>query len=245
MVSGVEGLCTVLRRLAYPCRLEDLEPVLGRTKVEISYIFNHVIDYLYNTHNHLLSDLSRDWLSYEHLRNYAEAVSDRNAPLENCWGFIDGTVRPICRPQLNQKLVFNGHKRVHGLKFQSIVIPNGLISHLYGPIEGRHHDAGMLRESNVLAQMANHMISPNGHIFSVYGDPAYPLGDGYIIPPYRGGAISRNQMIFNKRMFAVRICVEWVVGKVLSLFAYLDIKKKSKGLPTTCRKILCSCCFTH
>jgi hypothetical protein len=45
------------------------------------------------------------------------------------------------------------------------------------------HDAGMLRESNVLAQMANHMISPNGHIFSVYGDLAYPLGDGYIIPP--------------------------------------------------------------
>jgi hypothetical protein len=40
----------------------------------------------------------------------------------------------------------------------------------------------MLMESNVLAQMANHMTSPNGHIFSVYGDPAYPLGDGYIIP---------------------------------------------------------------
>ena len=69
LASGVEGLCIVLRRLAYPCRLEDLEPVLGRTKVEISYIFNHVIDFLYNTHNHLLSDLSRDWLSYEHLRS--------------------------------------------------------------------------------------------------------------------------------------------------------------------------------
>ena len=83
----------------------------------------------------------------------------------------------------------------------------------------------MLRESNVLAQMANHMTSPDGHIFSVYGDPAYPLGDGYIIPLYRGGAISRNQMIFNKRMSAVRICVEWAFGKVLSLFAYLDFKK--------------------
>jgi hypothetical protein len=56
----------------YPCQLEDLEPVLGRTKVEISYIFNHAINYLYNTHNHLLSDLSRDWLSYEHLRSYVE-----------------------------------------------------------------------------------------------------------------------------------------------------------------------------
>lgn len=119
-----------------------------------------------------------------------------------------------------KKLVFNGHKRVHGFKFQSIVIPNGLISHLYGPIEGHHHDAGMLRESNILAQMANHMTSPDGHICSVNGDPAYPLGDGYIIPLYRGGAISRNQMIFNKRMSAIRICVEWAFGTVLSLFAY-------------------------
>jgi hypothetical protein len=41
------------------------------------------------------------------------------------------TVRPICRPQQNQKLVFDGHKRFYRRKFQSIVIPNGLISHLY------------------------------------------------------------------------------------------------------------------
>jgi hypothetical protein len=86
--------------------------------------------------------------------------------------------------------------------------------------------------------MANHMISPNGHIFSVYGDPAYPLGDGYIIPPYRGGAISRNQMIFNKRMFAVRICVEWVFGKVLSLFAYLDFKKNQKSTYNLSKNII-------
>jgi hypothetical protein len=29
---------------------------------------------------------------------------------------------------------------------------------IFIPIEGRHHDAGMLMESNVLAQMANHMV---------------------------------------------------------------------------------------
>ena len=31
-------------------------------------------------------------------------------------------------------VVYNGHKRAHGLKFQSVVIPNGLIAHLYGPV---------------------------------------------------------------------------------------------------------------
>ena len=68
------------------------------------------------------------------LQTYAEAVSDKGAVLDNCFGFVDGTVRPICRPNANQRIVYNGHKRVHSLKFQSIAIPNGLISNLYGPV---------------------------------------------------------------------------------------------------------------
>ena len=43
-------------------------------------------------------------------------------------------MRPITRPGENQRLLYNGHKRVHGLKFQSVVLPNGLIAHLYGPV---------------------------------------------------------------------------------------------------------------
>ena len=33
----------------------------------------------------------------------------------------------------NQRVVYNGHKRVHSLKFQSVVLPNGLIGNLAGP----------------------------------------------------------------------------------------------------------------
>lgn len=226
--KGTDALCMLLRRLAYPCRLEDLEPIFGRSKTELSYLINEVLDLIYENFNHLLSDLDRSWLSLEDLEKFADAVVNRNGPLDSCWEFIDGTVRPICRPQENQKLVFNGHKRYHGLKFQSIVVPNGIIANLFGPIEGRRHDAGMLRESEILTQMQAHMTTPGGRIFCVYGDPAYPLSDGHIIPPFRGGAISRNQMLFNKRMSAVRICVEWDFGKVLTLFAFLDFKKNQK-----------------
>ncbi|CAG2244686.1 unnamed protein product [Mytilus edulis] len=225
---GIDGLCMVLRRLAYPCRLEDLEYIFGRSKTELSLIINEVLDYIHDNHCHLLSDFNMSWLSQECLERFAGAVFDRDGPLDSCWGFIDGTVRPICRPQENQRLVFNGHKRSHALKFQSIVTPNGIISNLFGPIEGRRHDAGMLRESDILAQMRVHMTTPQGRIFCIYGDPAYPVTDGYIIAPFRGGVISRNQMIFNKRMSAVRICVEWAFGKVLSLFAFLDYKKNLK-----------------
>lgn len=31
-------------------------------------------------------------------------------------------------------IVYNDHKRVHGVKFQSMAIPNGIIGNMYGPI---------------------------------------------------------------------------------------------------------------
>ena len=46
--------------------------------------------------------------------------------------------------------MYNGHKRVPALKFQAVVIPSGLAANLYGPVEGRRHDAGMLEESGLL-----------------------------------------------------------------------------------------------
>lgn len=51
--------------------------------------------------------------------------------LDDCFDFFDGTVRPIARPDENQRVVYNGHELVHSLKFQSTAIPNGLIANLY------------------------------------------------------------------------------------------------------------------
>ena len=53
------------------------------------------------------------------------------------WGFMDGTVRLIARPGEHQRVLYNGHKRMHALKFQSVVAPNGMmIANLYGPVGG-------------------------------------------------------------------------------------------------------------
>ena len=104
---------------------------------------------------------------------YADAISDIGGPLPNCWGFIDGTVRPICRPSVNQNIVYSGHKRVHGLKFKSVVIPNGLIANMYGPIEVKRHDSAMLRISELLPKLEQRMTMPDGSVFSLYEDLAY------------------------------------------------------------------------
>lgn len=58
------------------------------------------------------------------------------AALENCFGFVDGTVGSIARPDENQRVVYNGHNRVHALKFQSVALPNGIIANMYGPVGG-------------------------------------------------------------------------------------------------------------
>ena len=97
-------------------------------------IYNKVIDRIFNEHGHLVRQWNRRLLSHNHLQEYADAIADKGAALQNCFGFVDGTVRPIFRPMHNQRVVYNGHKRVHSLKFQSIVVPNGMIANLYGPV---------------------------------------------------------------------------------------------------------------
>lgn len=74
-----------------------------------------------------------------------QAVEAKGGALNNCWGFIDGTARPICRPIVEQEEHYSGHKRQHCLKFQSVICPDGIIASLKGPYPGRRHDAGVFR----------------------------------------------------------------------------------------------------
>ena len=59
------------------------------------------------------------------LEMYARLVHDKEAALQNCFDFVDGTVRPIARPDQHQRVMYNGHKRVHAIKFQSLVLWDG------------------------------------------------------------------------------------------------------------------------
>ena len=128
--SALEGLC---KRFAYPCRYSELIPRFGRSKSEICLIVNKVMRYLNDAWKHL-SSFKQRWLQQDKLTECAQAVHNKSHALQNCWGFIDATVRPMCRPGENQKVVFNGHKRVHELKYQPVVAANGLVANLYGPV---------------------------------------------------------------------------------------------------------------
>ena len=97
-------------------------------------ITNKVIDYIYDTHHRKITNWNNGILNPVSLQMYADAISAKGAALDNCFGFIDGTVRAISKPGERQRVMYNGHKRIHGIKFQSVTLPNGLIANMYGPV---------------------------------------------------------------------------------------------------------------
>lgn len=137
VAGGIEGLCMLLKRTSFPCRYSDMIYRFGRPVPILSMVTNQVVDYIYQAHAHRITQWNNQLLNPASLQLYADAIGRKGGALENCFGFVDGTVRPISRPKEHQSTVYNGHKRVHALKFQSVTIPNGLISNLYGGPVGK------------------------------------------------------------------------------------------------------------
>ena len=130
----LEALCILLRRLAFPCRYADMIAMFGRPVPELCMITNEILEFIYGRHGYRLTEWNQQLLNSENLQVYADAIYGNGAALSNCFGFVDGTVRPVCRPKKHQRVVYNGHKRIHSIKFQSVTLPNGIIANMFGPV---------------------------------------------------------------------------------------------------------------
>jgi len=233
-IDGVEALCIFLHKFAYTCRYSDMIPRFARAVPELSVISNHVLDHLYSNFNIKLTSFAQAWLRPHCLEQFCETIHSKGAALDNCFRFVDGTVRPICRPETNQRVVYNGHKKIHSLKFQSVVTPNGLIANLYGPVEGRRHDSGMLADSNLLTQLGIFALNTNGDNLCIYGDPAYPLRVS-LQAPFRNPVLTPQQKAFNKSMSKVNQIYEQLL--LLSarcteapLFSFISSRRTSNSV---------------
>ena len=115
-VDGIEALCIFLKRFAYPCRYFDFVSKVGRPTPDYCIISNDIMNRIYGRFMHLLDDFNMSILNSDLLEKYCMAIVRKGSALQNCFGFIDGTVRTISQPGVNQKTVYNGHKKVHALK---------------------------------------------------------------------------------------------------------------------------------
>ena len=239
-VDRIEALSMYMKRFAYPCRYADMVPMFARPIPQICMITNEVTNFIYSRWRHLLSDLNKPWLSREFLQQFADKIHEKGAALTNCWGFVDGTVRGISRPEKNQRVLYNGHEKIHSIKFQSVAAPNGLIANLYGPVEGKRHDSSMLVMSGLLDQLGQYSFSPNGDILCIYGDPAYPLRR-QLQAPFRNAVLTQDQTDWNKCMSKVRVSVEWLFGDIINYFKFLDFKKNLRNGLSAVGKMYISC----
>ena len=163
----VTALCYLLRRYAYPSRVTvDLPQLFKTSQARIRALIKEV--------ERQLLDRWRGKIDFDHLtlksnaRRYAAAVADKCEGMSrHCVGFLDGTVRGICRPTVFQQQCecpvshshhhtrqrgtltfaavsvpvhacvrcvargvvtdYNGHRRKHAIKYQSVTTPDGLI----------------------------------------------------------------------------------------------------------------------
>ena len=97
------GLCIVLKRVTYPWQYSDMIPTFGVSVPELCMIYNTVVDYIFNEHGHLITQWNDTLLSPGNLQRYANSIAAKGAALQNCFGFVDGTVRPICPPNTTKE----------------------------------------------------------------------------------------------------------------------------------------------
>ena len=107
---------------------------------------------------------------------FVELIKRKTAyVIDSLWGFIDGAIQKTAHPLYNQQTIYTRFKKCHGIKFQSVLVPDGCIACLFGPVPAKTRDARLLWESNLIQQLCNVMPedNSNGPIYSLYGDLAY------------------------------------------------------------------------
>ena len=97
------GSMHTAEEIGHPNRLTDLVPFFGLHPTHLSVMFNLVLDHVHSNFEHLISNLDQPWLEEGQIRRYAHVTGNAGLPISNCWGFIDGTVMPICKPSQNQR----------------------------------------------------------------------------------------------------------------------------------------------
>jgi hypothetical protein len=133
--------------------------------------------------------------------------------------FIDGTFNHCCRPEQRedhliagrdtQRAAYSGYYAGWGLKYLHCVLPNGILAQVWGPVDGRRHDAHLFAISHINEKLES-LSQQSGTIIHAHGDSAFPASSHTV----KGGGWEMNRK---------RICVEWSIGKILSQGASLDM----------------------
>jgi nuclease HARBI1 len=130
--TGIEALCLLCAHFCLAGNMYSLAMLYDHSQSAISECINELVEFLDEHWEHLLQCDGEHLLHPSQLSYCAEAMHNHGAPLKSVFAFIHCTIRRICHPTWFQCVAYNGHKKIHVLKFQALMLPNGIIGHLYG-----------------------------------------------------------------------------------------------------------------
>eukprot|EP01041_Mallomonas_annulata_P009563 gene9563-19867_t len=143
--------------------------------------------------------------------------------------------RPIGGPKLRGKRsnrnfplilssFYNRWKIVHGIKFQTVNLPNGMFLHVCGSVSCRHNDNFCLDDGGLEEKLE--MRQEGGEIkYCIYAYTSTISNGGYIHSGYRSEVLTDQQKYENKGMKICRQSIQWDHGTVTNLVRFITFNK--------------------
>lgn len=263
-VNGETCFLVFLARMATGDSFYDLAKTYDIADAGLACrIFHHMLIYFDDNYGWLVDgsaprgDLNRwasqleSWYQCVYAQLFRTGVPD--AYFKAVCLFIDGTFRPMNRPGETsifadlQRLFYTTYKKTHGLNFQAVTSPNGLVIDLFGPSPGSHNDLNLVSDSSIVARLSALFALRPFREYRCYGDAIYTLSTA-IIRCYRSLILTPHEKRQNRMHNRERTTVEQVFGKVVQLWKYVDFARNFRflGSPSGVgRAYRVACLFTN
>jgi hypothetical protein len=183
---------------------------------------------------HLLDFDHKHLLHPDRLAEAAKAIHRAGALLKTVCMFVDVKALDICRSGLHQRQCYHGHSCTHCLKYQAATLPNSMVGHLFGPLEGRRNDNKLIEESGLLKKMKLYAVQPGSSLddpvkdryFQLYGDAAYMFNTQIMRPYDTAFEEDSDKRAWNVLMSRCRMAVKHLFGIVSQHWPFFDQTKQ-------------------
>lgn len=196
----------------------------------MSTIFNDAITFLATRWEHRIR-WRADLDDYNRLFYYASKIAAAGYGDHQIFGFVDGSFFQFCRPVNDQRRYCSGYYKGHGLKFQAIMTPDGMVN-LSDFFPAPIGDADIWHQDDAYYKIDNMMLQKSVPLFS-YGDHAYHQC-AWVHAPYSHpnghSLLPEDQRLFNAHLAEALVAVENGFGEVVKHWTYNSNKLGLKSL---------------
>jgi hypothetical protein len=229
----------------------------GRCRTKLRVAFFYFLDFMIANWGYLILNNREYWVEKMADQAEAIRIKLANLPWVNwrlqfppanqpggfnIFAFIDNTMIKMCRPgggpltdgeaaprlpKEIQQAWWTGWKKLHGMKWQSVTMANGMDFEIWGPVSVRHPDAFTLNGSAIEEKLAQ-CQEGRPLKFKMYGDSAY-FDDEFLAT---GGG---------RGMSSVRESVEWGYKDLKTIWKVCDWRNVLKLRDQPVAKIMFVC----